>query len=72
MFDPSSYHAIQFDRSGRILTIRLNRPEQLNAANEQMHTELARVFREAGQGHLAPDVVPDRSQSCTASNRYCS
>ena len=47
MFDTSSYHAIQFDRSGRILTIRLNRPEQLNAANEQMHTELARVFREA-------------------------
>jgi len=47
MLDPSSYKTIQFDRNGRVLAIRLNRPDQLNAVDGQMHAELARVFIDA-------------------------
>lgn len=42
--DPQSYSHISFERSGRVLTVRLDRPEKLNAVNAPFHTELARVF----------------------------
>lgn len=41
------YRAIAFERRGRILVVRLDRPEQLNAINAQLHTELAQVFTDA-------------------------
>jgi enoyl-CoA hydratase len=47
---------IEFDRAGRVLTIRLNRPEQLNAVDGQLHAELARVFPEADDD-LESDVL---------------
>jgi enoyl-CoA hydratase len=42
-----TYKRIQFERRGRILTIRMNRPEVLNAIEAVLHEELSRVFRDA-------------------------
>lgn len=44
--DISTYKDLSVTRSGRILTVTLNRPEHLNAANIAMHAEIARVFSE--------------------------
>lgn len=41
------YETILWERRGRILTLTINRPEQLNAVNAKLHEELARVFRDA-------------------------
>ena len=41
------YQCIQFERRQRVLVIRLNRPDQLNAIDGRLHTELARVFTDA-------------------------
>ena len=50
------YQHITFAREGRILTITMNRPDALNAANAALHTELARVFVDA-QNDPDSDVV---------------
>jgi len=42
--DYSNYKCIKFEREGRILRVTLNRPEKLNAVDEQLHHELAQVF----------------------------
>lgn len=47
--DLSSYECLGLSRQGRILTVTLNRPEALNAVNQRMHDELARVFYEIQQ-----------------------
>lgn len=38
------YECIRFERQDRILTVTLDRAEQLNAANAKLHTELSRLF----------------------------
>jgi enoyl-CoA hydratase len=38
------FETIALARSGRLLTITLNRPDVLNAVNEQMHSDLEQVF----------------------------
>ncbi len=50
------YRCIEFERRGRVLVIRLNRPEQLNAVDARLHAELARVFVDA-QRDPDSDVV---------------
>ena len=40
----ADYKTLLFERRGRVLEITLNRPDQLNAIDEQMHTELAHLF----------------------------
>ena len=40
------YSCLKFSRDYGVLTVSLNRPEVLNAVNEQLHTELAQVFYE--------------------------
>ncbi len=54
--DFSSYHRLHLTRENRILTVTLNRPEQLNATDERMHTEISNVFNEIS-GDQDTDVV---------------
>lgn len=54
--DYDSYQAIVAVRHGRILTLTLNRPEALNAINEQLHEELSRIFYDVA-GDRDTDVV---------------
>lgn len=42
--DYSSYRHIQVARSGRILTLTINRPDVLNAVDAALHDELSRIF----------------------------
>ncbi len=51
-----NYQCIAFERRGRVLVVKLNRPEQMNAVNGQLHTELSRVFSDA-QADDESDVV---------------
>lgn len=43
----SDYKTLLFERRGRVLEIVMNRPDKLNAVDEAMHAELARVFVDA-------------------------
>ncbi len=45
--DPGRYPCLALERRGRLLEIRLDRPERLNAVNGAMHESLARVFADA-------------------------
>jgi enoyl-CoA hydratase len=47
LMDAARYKAIKFARTGRVLTVILNRPEALNAVDAVLHEELARVFVDA-------------------------
>jgi enoyl-CoA hydratase len=44
--DYSRYECILVKKEGKVLTLTLHRPEQLNAVNSRMHTELAQIFRD--------------------------
>lgn len=56
MIDPSAYEHIQFEQTGRVLTATLNRPEAMNAVNEKLHAELARLFADLS-GDASIDIV---------------
>jgi enoyl-CoA hydratase len=47
LLDPSSFKAILLERQGTILRATLNRPEVLNAFNDDMEIEIVRLFTEA-------------------------
>lgn len=51
-----NYNAITAQRRDRILTLTLNRPEQLNAIDEELHEELSRIFYDVA-GDEETDVV---------------
>jgi enoyl-CoA hydratase len=53
----ADYRTIKIGRRGRILYLILNRPETLNAVDARMHTELARVFRDANDDPESDIVV---------------
>ncbi len=55
--DFASYQAIAFSRADRILTITLNRPDALNAADPVLQEELARVFAEAAEDEQSDVIV---------------
>lgn len=53
----ADYQHIEIERRGRVLVLQLNRPEQLNAINGRLHTELARVFTDAAADRESDVVV---------------
>jgi 1,4-dihydroxy-2-naphthoyl-CoA synthase len=55
--DQADYRTIKIERRGRILYLILKRPGALNAVDARMHTELARVFRDAGEDADSDVVV---------------
>lgn len=55
--NPADYECIEFERRDRVLVIRLNRPEYMNAVNRRLHSELARVFVDAAKDEHSDVVV---------------
>lgn len=55
--DYSRYEQITFEREGRILRVTLNRPDKLNAVNEQLHYELGQVFHDIGLDEDADVII---------------
>jgi enoyl-CoA hydratase len=55
--DYEKYKCIRVERNDRILTLTLNRPEHLNAANPELHRELSEIFEDAGQDEDCRVVV---------------
>ena len=53
----ADYRTIKIERRGRILYLIMNRPATLNAVDVLMHTELARVFRDANDDTESDIVV---------------
>ncbi len=51
-----SYNAITAERRDRILTLTMNRPEQLNAIDQELHEELSRIFYDVA-GDEETDIV---------------
>ena len=51
------FESIQMERSGNVLTCRLNRPDRRNAVNGAMHQELVEMFRAVGRDEEANVVV---------------
>ena len=45
--DQSRYHALRFDRAGRVLTITIDLAERANVVTRELHEEMARVFDDA-------------------------
>jgi enoyl-CoA hydratase len=48
---------LRFERRGRVLEITMNRPDTLNAVDEVMHEELARVFTDASNDEGSDIVI---------------
>ncbi len=57
MSDLPTFETLQLTRDGRILTITMNRPDQLNAVNLKLHEELAEVFIAAAKDDESDVVV---------------
>ena len=54
--DFDRYRTLAFARRGRILTIRINRPQAMNAVDADLHHDLAHVFDDAN-GDPDSDVL---------------
>jgi len=57
MTDFSRYRTIRTERRGRILTLVLDRPDKLNAVDEEMHGELATIFDDAADDDASDIIV---------------
>jgi enoyl-CoA hydratase len=55
--DYSTYEDVTVARSGRVLTLTLNRPDTLNAVTARMHRELSCIFGDVAQDEEADLVV---------------
>ncbi|MCJ0763367.1 enoyl-CoA hydratase-related protein [Variovorax terrae] len=53
----SSYETLAFSQDGAVLTVKLNRPQTLNAVSSQLHTELSRVFADIAADSTVDAVV---------------
>lgn len=52
-----AYRTLSFEHRGRVLEITMNRPDTLNAVDEVMHEELARVFTDASNDEGSDIVI---------------
>jgi enoyl-CoA hydratase len=57
MPDYSRYQTLKIDCADQVATVTLNRPESLNAVNEQMHTELETLFAEVAYDDAINAIV---------------
>ena len=55
--DQGDFQTIKVDSEDRVLTLTLNRPDQLNAVNEVMHEELSRIFSDAARDPESDIIV---------------
>lgn len=53
----SHYETLRFSQAGAVLTVRIDRPQALNAVSATLHTELSRVFAEIAQDASVDAVV---------------
>jgi enoyl-CoA hydratase len=53
----SSYSTLHLERQGRLLRVRFNRPDTMNAINEEAHQELARFLQEVSTDKLTDVVI---------------
>lgn len=55
--DFSGYRNILFERNGRVLTVTFNRPDKLNAFNQDLHREMATLFADVSHDPDSDIVV---------------
>ena len=55
--DYADYESIRAERRGRILTLTLDRPNDLNAVDKRLHEELARIFGDVQLDNEADVIV---------------
>src|SRR6202011_4432041 len=56
--DYADYHDLLFERDDHgVLKITINRPERMNATDERLHSELARVWRDVAADNETRAVV---------------
>src|SRR5215467_1110954 len=51
------YRTLRFERRGRVLRVTIDRPEALNAVDDDMHEDLSRVFDEINRDQACDVVV---------------
>ena len=51
------YRTLRFERRGRVLRVTIDRPEELNAVDDDMHEDLSRVFDEINRDEGCDVVV---------------
>ncbi len=55
--DYSRYELIKVEKDGKVAIFTLNRPEALNAINDQLHTELEGIFADVAEDNDVNAVV---------------
>jgi enoyl-CoA hydratase/carnithine racemase len=61
-----SYQTVEYDVSDQVATIRLNRPDCLNAMNRQLVDDVAQAFHRANRDALARTIL-----FCGAGRAFC-
>jgi len=52
-----TFQHIKFERDDNILRVTLNRPDNLNTTNGELHTELSRLFTYIGEDHESDVII---------------
>jgi enoyl-CoA hydratase len=69
--DLASYQRLLLTLENRILTITLNRPEQMNATDQIMHTEISNIFHEiSGEPDIDVVILTGAGKAFSAGGGY--